>query len=96
LLPTEFKLSDQAFRLKKTPEGYSIGGSYSCRSIKPTDAELEECWEGGILFAEADESCKRFREHVQRCFDRLMWKWIGRHVSRMNLDASRKITHVRC
>ncbi|PVH68180.1 hypothetical protein DL98DRAFT_599753 [Cadophora sp. DSE1049] len=81
LLRTGFKGNDRAFRLVDIDAGFIIGGGCCSHSTRPTDPQLGECWEGGILLAEHDGGWKRFFEHMRRQFTRFMWTIIGRHVS---------------
>ncbi|KAH6694389.1 hypothetical protein BKA61DRAFT_624229 [Leptodontidium sp. MPI-SDFR-AT-0119] len=83
LLRTGFQGNDRAFRLVNIDAGFVIGGSCCSHSTRPTDPQLGECWEGGILLAEHDGGWKRFCEHMRRQFTRFMWTIIGRHVLKL-------------
>ena len=81
LLQNWFSQNNRAFRLCNTHAGYMVGGSCCGHGTKMSDAQLEECWEGGILLAECHGGWKRFIKHVRRQFARFIWKGVCRHLN---------------
>ncbi|CAM6002549.1 unnamed protein product, partial [Sphagnum balticum] len=89
-VPTRSMQNDSGFRLRNTSEGYVIGGSCCGHKTLTSDAQLEECWEGGILLAEYYREWRPFLEHWKRRFIRLLWQGLGRHVRRRHLNARKR------
>jgi len=93
LLQAWFKQNDRAFRLRNTRAGFVIAGSCCGHGTQMSDAQLEECWEGGILLAEFDGGWGRFIKHMGRQFNRFIWNGVGRYVSKLAWDLNIRKRH---